>query len=163
MFLNYGDNHRLDAQGFSQISSSMSCTCAATVQLLLLLVQQTSALTGVYNFRCVSPLLPGLYRSANLEQATAGDAAYLLDGARIRTIVDLRNQDEIDKARASSTEMGRKLIAEFDAGAAVGEADEQPLEHLWGAASGAVAKGGYGISCGLWAEEQPLEAVGMGC
>jgi hypothetical protein len=77
-------------------------------------------LDGVHNFRPVSPLLPGLYRSAALEQATASDAAIILDSARIRTIVDLRNQDEIDRARAQSTEMGRKLLAAFDGQAAVG-------------------------------------------
>ena len=47
---------------------------------------------GRVQLRTVSPRLPGLYRSANLEQATAADAAFLLDGAKIRTVIDLRNR-----------------------------------------------------------------------
>ena len=47
----------------------------------------TPALEGVANFRAVSPSLPGLYRSGTLESATVADVAYLLDGARIRTVV----------------------------------------------------------------------------
>ena len=57
-------------------------------------------LEGVANFRAVSPRLPGLYRSAELERATDADAEYLLDTLGVRTIIDLRNDDEIAKARA---------------------------------------------------------------
>lgn len=77
-------------------------------------------LEGIGNFRAVSPTLPGIYRSAGLERATAYDAASLLDGARIRTIVDLRNDDEIEKAAAKSTSFGRALCGLFDSEAAVG-------------------------------------------
>jgi len=77
-------------------------------------------LQGVFNFRPVSPSLPGLYRSANLDQATAADAAYILDGAKVRTIIDLRNQDEIERAATEATEFGQKLLRAFDEGASVG-------------------------------------------
>ena len=43
---------------------------------------------GVLNLRPVSPSLPGLYRSAAYERATAADAAEILDGG---TVIDLRN------------------------------------------------------------------------
>ena len=46
---------------------------------------------GVLNLRPVSPSLPGLYRSAAYERETAADAAEILDGLRIRTVIDLRN------------------------------------------------------------------------
>jgi hypothetical protein len=79
-----------------------------------------SVLSGVGNFRPVSPLLPGVFRSAGLERAGAADVAHLLDGARIRTIIDLRNDDEIEKARGASTSYGRALCDLFDRGAVVG-------------------------------------------
>lgn len=79
-------------------------------------------LEGVANFRLVSSSLPGVYRSAGLEAATALDVASLLDGARVRTIIDLRNDDEIEKAEAAetATEYGRALRSLFDGEAAVG-------------------------------------------
>ena len=77
-------------------------------------------LEGIANCRPVSSSLPGLFRSAALEQATAADAAQLLDGMRIRTIVDLRNDDEIERAQAESSPFGRALVAAFDRGCAVG-------------------------------------------
>ena len=79
-----------------------------------------SGIEAVRNFRPVSPSLPGIYRSASLEQATAADAAFLLDGAKIRTVIDLRNEDEIAKARKGATPAGRQLLAAFDDGALVG-------------------------------------------
>ena len=39
---------------------------------------------------------------------------------RIRTIIDLRNDDEIQRAQSSSTPFGRALVAAFDRGDAVG-------------------------------------------
>ena len=77
-------------------------------------------LTGVQNFRAVSPSLPGLYRSAALESASVADAAHLLDGARIRTVLDLRNNDEIAKAAKEATPWGRALCDAYDRGAPVG-------------------------------------------
>ena len=83
-------------------------------------VQAALALEGVKNFRAVSPSLPGMYRSAGLEQATAADAAYILDAAKVRTIIDLRNDDEIETAERSATDFGRQLVAAYDSGAMVG-------------------------------------------
>ena len=87
--------------------------------LLLSSAAACRSLEGVQNFRPVRSL-PGLFRSASLEQATASDAAFLLDSARVRTIVDLRNDDEIARARATATPVGLSLLAAFDSGAAVG-------------------------------------------
>ena len=61
-----------------------------------------------------------LYRSAAFEQATDADAAMILDGVRIRTVLDLRSQDEIDKALAAATPVGRALFAAYAGGAPVG-------------------------------------------
>lgn len=78
------------------------------------------ALDGVSNFRAVSASLPGLYRSAALDSATDAAAAYILDGARIRTIIDLRNEDEIFRAQRRASRVGRLLTAAYNNGAAVG-------------------------------------------
>ena len=78
------------------------------------------ALDGVGNFRPVSASLPGLYRSAALDSATDAAAAYILDGARIRTIIDLRNNDEIFRAQRRASRVGRLLTAAYNNGAAVG-------------------------------------------
>lgn len=89
----------------------------------MMLVGAASAMTpvrGVQNLRPVSPSLPGLYRSAAFEQATAADAAEMLDGLKIRTVVDLRGQDEIDRAQATATPIGRALFAAYHDGAKVG-------------------------------------------
>ena len=75
---------------------------------------------GVLNLRPVSPSLPGLYRSAAYERATAADAAEILDGLRIRTVIDLRNNDEIHRAQATATPYGRALFAAYRDGARVG-------------------------------------------
>ena len=89
-------------------------------------VQQRSARArclpqlNVQNLRPVSPSLPGIYRSAAFEQATDADAALILDGMRIRTVIDLRSQDEIDKALAAATPVGRALFAAYADGAPVG-------------------------------------------
>ena len=89
-------------------------------------VQQRSARArclpqlNVQNLRPVSPSLPGIYRSAAFEQATDADAALILDGVRIRTVLDLRSQDEIDKALAAATPVGRALFAAYADGAPVG-------------------------------------------
>ena len=89
-------------------------------------VQQRSARArclpqlNVQNLRPVSPSLPGIYRSAAFEQATEADAALLLDGLRIRTVLDLRSQDEIDKALAAATPAGRALFNAYADGAPVG-------------------------------------------
>ena len=89
--------------------------------LALTFASSATALEGVLNFRPVSAAsLPGMYRSASLEKATAADVAEILDGAKIRTIIDLRNNDEIAKARADSTDFGRALIDAYDANAKVG-------------------------------------------
>eukprot|EP00965_Chrysotila_dentata_P229971 6197509-Pleurochrysis_carterae.AAC.2 len=101
-----------------------------TMQLPLLLTTLTTqallpsaaacSLQGVRNFRSVSRSLPELYRSGCLEQATDADAAHILDSARIRTIIDLRNDDEIRKARDCATEFGQKLLMEFQHNSPVG-------------------------------------------
>ena len=87
--------------------------------LALALVARALALSppleGVANFREVSPLLPGLYRSAELERASDADARYLLDELGVRTVVDLRNDDEIAKARRSRTRGGARLADEVAA------------------------------------------------
>ena len=44
----------------------------------------------------------------------------LLDGLRIRTVLDLRSQDEIDKALAAATPVGRALFNAYADGAPVG-------------------------------------------
>lgn len=88
--------------------------------LPLLSLGSGAGMQGVFNCRAVSPRLPGLYRSANLEQATAADAALLLDRLRVRTIVDLRNRDEIEEAEAKATGAGRSLLRAFQTGAPVG-------------------------------------------
>ena len=78
-----------------------------------------ASLDGIKNFRAVGGL-PGIYRSAALEQATAADAAYILDKAEIRTIIDLRNDDEVQKAAQDATDFGRRLLEEFDECSLVG-------------------------------------------
>jgi hypothetical protein len=82
--------------------------------------QYAAALEGIRNFRAVSTSLPGVYRSAALERATASDAARLLDDFRIRLIIDLRNDDEIAKAQAKGTEIGNALISCYDKNSPVG-------------------------------------------
>ena len=77
-------------------------------------------LEGIANCRPVSASLPGLYRSAALERATAADVAQLLDGMRIRTIIDLRNDDEIERATARASGFGASLLAAYDNGYSVG-------------------------------------------
>lgn len=89
-----------------------------------LLVSTTHAMVtttpGVLNLRPVSPSLPGIFRSGELDRASDADAAHLLDSLRIRTLIDLRSQDEIDKAAASGSPVGRALMAAFRDGAPVG-------------------------------------------
>ena len=80
----------------------------------------TTTTAGVLNLRPVSPSLPGIYRSGELDRASEADAAHLLDSLRIRTVIDLRNQDEIDKAAAKTTPVGRALMTAFSEGAPVG-------------------------------------------
>ena len=80
----------------------------------LQVVQSVTSLEGIQNFRAVSPRLPGIYRSAGLEKATAADVAYLLDGAKIRTIIDLRNDDEVEQSLAEATSYGAALLEAFD-------------------------------------------------
>jgi len=75
---------------------------------------------GIRNFRTVSASLPGLYRSAALEAATEADAAALLDGFRIRTVLDLRSADEIVRARSAATRAGTQLLAAYERGEPVG-------------------------------------------
>ena len=75
---------------------------------------------SIANLRPVSSSLPGIYRSAAFEQATDADAALILDGVRIRTVLDLRSQDEIDRAYAAATPVGRALFDAYADGAAVG-------------------------------------------
>lgn len=54
-----------------------------------------SPLSGVENFRPVSSRVPGLFRSATLDRATAEDASYLIDELNVTTVVELRNADEM--------------------------------------------------------------------
>ena len=88
--------------------------------LVLLFAPVAYGLEGIKNFRPVSPSLPGIYRSAALETATAADVAHFLDGAKIRTIIDLRNDDEIDKARREGTDYGLALVDAYNNRAPVG-------------------------------------------
>ena len=44
----------------------------------------------------------------------------LVAGAKIRTIIDLRNDDEIEKSAASASPYGRALLEAYDRGAPVG-------------------------------------------
>ena len=81
---------------------------AATAATLLL--GAASALESIPNFRPVSPRLPGIYRCGDLEQASAADVAHLLDGARIRTIIDLRNDDEIAKSRSTASDISSRTV-----------------------------------------------------
>lgn len=98
----------------------MHLLCACIGSLGLLQLACAASLEGVRNFRRVSASLPGIYRSAGLEGASLADAAELLDGARIRTIIDLRNADEIEKAARRSTAAGRALLAAYQRGEKVG-------------------------------------------
>lgn len=86
-------------------------TAAAGVQL---------PMDGVRNFRRVSHSLPGLYRSGALESATERDVARILDSARIRTVLDLRSDDEIKQARCSATRAGARLLDAYNRGEPVG-------------------------------------------
>ena len=101
-------------------SPAVSVGIRAMLPLLCALATGHVSLEGVANFRAVSPSLPGLYRAGALERATAADVAYLLDGARIRTIIDLRNDDEIDGAWRKSSDYGRALRGAYDGLAPVG-------------------------------------------
>ena len=87
---------------------------------MLVLFTPVISMEGIKNMRAVSPSLPGVYRSAALETATAADVAHFLDGAKIRTIIDLRNDDEIDKARRDGTEFGLALVDAYNRRAPVG-------------------------------------------
>ena len=51
---------------------------------------------------------------------TENDAAFLLDRAKIRTIIDLRNSDEIEKAASEATPVSALFRAAYDSGAPVG-------------------------------------------
>lgn len=92
----------------------------SSVALVAALSGAAHALDGIANFRAVSPSLPGVYRSAALDRATAADVANILDHYKIRTIIDLRNTDEIEKAQARSSDFGRALLAAYERGDAVG-------------------------------------------
>jgi hypothetical protein len=72
-------------------------------------------LVGVRNFRRVSARLPGIYRSAAPESVTALDVETLIR-LRVHCVVDLRNEDEIAKARAKATPEGLELAERLDAG-----------------------------------------------
>ena len=67
--------------------------------LVLLLLARALALSpsleGVANFREVSPLLPGVYRSAELERATDDDALDQLD--QLDPLDRLEQLDRLDK------------------------------------------------------------------
>jgi hypothetical protein len=90
---------------------ALLATAAAGVQL---------PVDGVRNFRSVSYSLPGLYRSGALEAASERDAARILDSARIRTVLDLRSDDEIERARRSATRAGARLVDAYSRGEPVG-------------------------------------------
>ena len=82
-----------------------------TTLLLFSLISLSSSLQpkNVLNFRPVSPLLlPGLYRSATLDSATSEDAELVLSDLRIRTFIELRNDNELTKAESFS-DGGRRL------------------------------------------------------
>ncbi|KAJ1625787.1 protein-tyrosine phosphatase-like protein [Pavlovales sp. CCMP2436] len=72
-------------------------------------------LVGVRNFRRVSARLPDVYRSAAPETLTALDVESL-KRLRVHCVIDLRNQDEITKARAKATPEGLELAGCLDAG-----------------------------------------------
>ena len=72
-------------------------------------------LAGIRNFRAVSSRLPGVYRSAAVETATAEDCE-LLAAHGITCVIDLRNADEMAKARAKATPHGLALAERLDCG-----------------------------------------------
>lgn len=71
---------------------------------------------GVRNFRRVSARLPGIFRSGSPETATASDVEQLA-ALGVRHVIDLRNFDEIARARTEekSTPEGRALAERLDA------------------------------------------------
>lgn len=71
--------------------------------------------TGIRNFRAVSPRLPNVFRSAAIETATAEDCRLLLEHG-VTCVIDLRNEDEIAKARQKATPDGLALAERLDAG-----------------------------------------------
>lgn len=72
---------------------------------------------GVRNFRRVSARLPGVFRSGSPESATASDVEELAS-LGVRHVIDLRNFDEIARARTEekSTPDGRALAERLEAG-----------------------------------------------
>ena len=68
----------------------------ATILALPLVVASIVPLEGVRNCRAVSARLPGIYRAAQLEAASASDAVMLCQTLGVCTVIDLRNDDEIE-------------------------------------------------------------------
>lgn len=83
--------------------------------LLLVGVSSALELSGIRNFRAVSPRLPGVYRSAAIETASEEDCELLLKHG-VTCVIDLRNADEMEKARLKATPRGRVLAEQLDAG-----------------------------------------------
>lgn len=78
--------------------------------LLIAPARALAPLEGVANFRLVTPLVPGLYRCAELERASDADADFLLNELGVRTIVDLRNDEEVAEARRTLSGGGQRLV-----------------------------------------------------
>lgn len=87
----------------------MALETLAAIVLLLARAQGLAALSleGVRNFRRIEAPLP-IYRSANLDQATAEDVAALLsgiDGRNLNKLIELRNTEELKPMSKASVEL----------------------------------------------------------
>lgn len=87
----------------------MALGTLAAILLLLARAQGLAALIleGVRNFRKIEAPLP-IYRSANLDNATAGDVATLLsgiDGQSVSKLIELRNTEELKPMSKASVEL----------------------------------------------------------
>jgi rhodanese-related sulfurtransferase len=110
-------------QIFSMAPSCTRGSCTRMPRMTLRLAVLAAAvracagteLVGVRNFRLVSARLPGIYRSAAPETVTALDVE-TLRRLRVHCVIDLRNEDEIAKARAKATPEGLELAERLDAG-----------------------------------------------
>lgn len=73
----------------------------------------SAAVSGVQNFRAVSPSLPRVYRSAALDHITHSGLDELRS-RQVRTVIDLRNSDEVARARAKASSGGEALWQAFE-------------------------------------------------
>jgi rhodanese-related sulfurtransferase len=81
---------------------------------LLGLARGELGVVGVRNFRPVTSRLPGVFRSGSPEMATAEDLR-ALERLNVCTMVDLRTNEEVERARANATPEGRQLAESLDA------------------------------------------------